>query len=205
MAQRDSRDQPHERILGTAVTNVLASRTEYLDGGYQVAVEAYFGFVGVALGSLTTSVLTIYKERFTSRRESAARDAQFERERQMSLNTFQRDSILALQSALTDMINAADNELDRVLAIFKDSGDWPGRAWETPTAVGWSDAHLRFEQARARVFDDQLRSLAAEVRQAAYSAVWAESFDTCKANHARLVPLQNEFQNRVATLLPSLY
>ncbi|MGY2061486.1 hypothetical protein ACW9HQ_41990 [Nocardia gipuzkoensis] len=170
-----------------------------------MAVEAYFGFVGVALGSLTTSVLTIYKERFTIRRETAARDMQFERERQLTRNTFQRDSILALQAALTDLINAADAELDRVLAVFRDSGNWPGRVWETPTATGWSDAHLRFEQAKARVFDDQLRSLAAEVRQAAYGAVWADSFEACKRDHTLLIPLQREFQNRVANLLPSLY
>ncbi|MGW6422241.1 hypothetical protein ACWF82_06145 [Nocardia sp. NPDC055053] len=170
-----------------------------------VATEAIFGFVGVALGSMSTSVLTIYKERFTSRRETAARDVQFERERLLARNTFQRESILALQVALADLINAADVELDRVLTIFEESGQWPSRQWETPTAVGWSDAVLRFEQANARVFDDQLQTLATEVRRAAYDSVWADSFESSKNNHTRLVPLQAEFQRHVAKALPSLY
>src|SRR5712664_3076255 len=79
-------------------------------------------------------------------------------------DTFQRDSILALQAAISDLIRAVHKELDRVLADYRQTGAWPARQWETPTATGWSDALLRLEQARARVFDDQLRSLAAELR-----------------------------------------
>lgn len=37
-----------------------------------MAYNAVFGFVGVIPGSLTTSVLTVYRERLTTRREKAA-------------------------------------------------------------------------------------------------------------------------------------
>jgi hypothetical protein len=43
--------------------------------------SAVFGLVGVLLGSLSTSLLTIYRERLTTRREQAARDEQYERDR----------------------------------------------------------------------------------------------------------------------------
>jgi hypothetical protein len=127
---------------------------------------AIFGFVGVVLGALTTSVLTIYRERLTTRREQDARDTQYERERKTARDTFQRDSILALQTAISDLIRAVHQELDRVLAEFRQTRKWPVRQWETPTAAGWSDALLRLELARARVFDDRLRSLAAPAPQA---------------------------------------
>src|SRR5205807_2803334 len=107
------------------------------------------GFVGVVLGSLTTSVLTIYRERLATHREITIRDQQYERERKASRDAFQRDSILALQSAIFDMIKAAYAELDRMLSEIQQTGQWPTRQWETPTAAGWSDAVLRLQSSRA--------------------------------------------------------
>jgi hypothetical protein len=57
--------------------------------------SAVFGLVGVLLGSLSTSLLTIYRERLTTRREQAARDEQYKRDRNTARDIFQRDSILA--------------------------------------------------------------------------------------------------------------
>jgi hypothetical protein len=102
--------------------------------------SAVFGLVGVLLGSLSTSLLTIYRERLTTRREQAARDEQYERDRNSARDIFQRDSILALQSAVSDLIRAAYIELDRILAEHSQTGHWTAREWETPTATGWSDA-----------------------------------------------------------------
>jgi|SRR5215472_9454078 len=65
-----------------------------------MASQAIFGFIGVILGSLTTSVLTIYRERLATRRELTIRDQQYERDRKAARDTFQRESILALQSAV---------------------------------------------------------------------------------------------------------
>ena len=96
-----------------------------------MASGAVVGFGGVILGSLTTSVLTIYKERLTTRREQAARDEQYDQDRKAARDTFQQDSILALQAAISDLIRAVYQELDRVLAQFNQTGDWPARQWET--------------------------------------------------------------------------
>jgi hypothetical protein len=46
-----------------------------------MASQAIFGFIGVILGSLTTSVLTIYRERLITRRDLMIRDQQYERGR----------------------------------------------------------------------------------------------------------------------------
>ena len=167
--------------------------------------NAVFGFVGVILGSLTTSVLTVYRERLTTRREKAARDEQYERDRKAARDTFQRDSILALQAAISDLIRAVYAELDRVLAEFSQTGNWPARQWETPTATGWSDAVLRLEQSRARVFDDQLRSLATELRTVAGDSIWADRHATAKQFSQGIEPLQIRFNEAVTNLLPSLY
>jgi hypothetical protein len=38
------------------------------------------------------------------------------------------------------LIEAAYGELDRMLAVYREANQWPARQWETPTAVGWSNA-----------------------------------------------------------------
>ena len=83
-----------------------------------MAFGAVVGLAGVLLGSLTTSVLTIYRERLATRREQAAGDEQYKRARKTARDTFQRDSILALQAAISDLIRAVYQELDRILAEF---------------------------------------------------------------------------------------
>jgi hypothetical protein len=166
---------------------------------------AIFGFVGVVLGALTTSILTIYREKLTTRREQDARDALYEQERKTARDTFQRDSILALQTAISDLLRALYQEQDRVLAEFRQTRRWPARQWETPTATGWSDALLRLELARARVFNDRLRSLAAELRDLAGDSIWAASLDAAKQHGERIEPLQVQFNEAVTGILPSLY
>ena len=151
--------------------------------------SAVFGLLGVLLGSLSTSLLTIYRERLTTRREQAARDEQYERDRNTAPGIFRRDSILALQSAVSDLMRDA----------YTRTGRHPGRAqadrpldrpkWETPTATGWSDAVLRLELAQARVFDDQLRSLAADLRTLAGESIWAKSLAASKRHSQKMEPV----------------
>lgn len=173
--------------------------------GVDVAADAVFGFVGVVLGSLTTSALTVYKERIAGSREAAARDRQAERDRQVARDAFQRDSVLALQAAATDLVTAAYAEMDRMLAGLREMGEWIARAWETPTAVGWSAAVLSLETARARVFDEEIRALAKKLRVVAGKSVWATDFEKCKQASEQLEPLHIQFHEAVARVLPTLY
>jgi hypothetical protein len=170
-----------------------------------VAWEALFGFGGVVLGSLTTAGLTIYKETVTGRRETAGHDRQYERDRKAARDAFQRDSIIALQDAVTALIEAAYSELDRMLAVYRETNQWPARLWETPTATGWSNAVLKLETSRARVFDDELRSLATELRTLAGDSVWATSLESAEETSRRLEQQQIQFHAAVARALPSLY
>jgi hypothetical protein len=139
-----------------------------------VALEAaIFGFIGVVFGSISTALLTIYKERVTSRREIEQRDRQYDRDQTTVRDVFQRDSVLALQTAVTSLISAAYAELDRQLAIYRETGVWEARTWDTPTAAQWSTALLSLENARARVFNDELRRIAVELREQAGASIWA--------------------------------
>jgi hypothetical protein len=97
-----------------------------------MAADAVVGLVGVALGTASTSILTIYKERFTARREREARDDQRRREREDQRNIFQRETVLALQSAVSDLVKSVYGEQDRMLVAMERTNRWPVRCWKNP-------------------------------------------------------------------------
>jgi hypothetical protein len=172
----------------------------------EASVEAaIFGFIGVVFGSISTAVLTIYKERVTGRREIEQRDRQHARDRAIVRDVFQRDSILALQTSVTSLIGAAYAELDRLLVVYRETGIWQARTWDTPTATDWSSALLNLENARARVFDDELRRIAVELRDSAANSIWAASRESAQEHSGPLERLNTQFNNAVRQALPPLY
>ncbi|WP_214318581.1 hypothetical protein [Nonomuraea sediminis] len=167
--------------------------------------QALAGLMGVLVGSIITAIVTIYAERQKTKREAAQSDRQHERERRSARDTFQRESILTLQTAVSDLIKSVYAELDRLIAAAKDTGEWPARKWETPTAVGWSAALLLLKSSRARVFSAEIRSLAAAVEKAAGDSIWAEGLEEAEQHSRRLEPLLDRFNDEIARTLPTLY
>ena len=159
-----------------------------------MAAEAVYGFVGVLLGSATTAVLTVYRERLASSRE-----------RDVRRGDFQRQSLVSLQDAVSDLVKAVFDEQDRMLKEVRRTGRWPARQWETPTATGWVDAELRLQVSRARVFDEDLRNLARDIRAVAMKAVWASSPDESKQLTPQLEQLNERFNERVKDALRELH
>lgn len=166
---------------------------------------AVYGLIGVLLGSVTTVLLTVYQEQRASSREREARQQQRDEDRRDQLNSFQRESILALQDAVFDLVKALFNEQDRMLEEMRQTGQWPARQWETPTATGWSDAELRLQVSRARVFDEELRELARRIHRTAYSSVWASSLDKAKDVTSPVDEQLERFNSLIAKALPKLY
>jgi hypothetical protein len=148
--------------------------------------DAIFGFAGVLLGSLVTAIITLYRDTLAARRDVLARRDQLAQERASQRDAFQRESVLALQAAVIDLIRAAYVELDRMISEVSNGGAWPTRQWGTPTAIGWSEAILRLEASRARVFDDELRRAADELRTAAGDSIWADTLEQAKTHSRRL-------------------
>ncbi|MES5824764.1 hypothetical protein [Streptomyces sp. RG80] len=169
-----------------------------------MAAEAVFGLVGVLLGSVSTSVVAVYQVELVGRREREAREHERAEASRARRDAFQRESITALQDAVADMIKAVYAEQDRQLERMGETSGWPARLWETPTAVGWSDAEIRLQVARARVFDNDLRTLARETRTVARELVWAPTLDAAKQSNLLLDELYEQFNERVAQALRQL-
>jgi hypothetical protein len=149
-------------------------------------------------------VLTVYRERLVSTREREARQQQREQDRADQRNSFQRQSLLALQDAVTDLIKAVYNEQDRMLEEWRQTGTWPCRQWETPTATGWEDANLRLQEFRIRVSEETLREKAHEIQVKTRECIYATMDDTKKLN-VELRKMHLEFDELVASSLPELY
>jgi hypothetical protein len=167
--------------------------------------EVLYGFIGVLLGSATTAVLTVYRERLVSTREREARAHQQEQRRKNDRNVFQRQSILSLQDAVTDLIKAVYNEQDRMLGVMRETKRWPVREWETPTAVGWEDANLLLQVSSARVFNGEISGLSRQIRDKARECIYNGSLDETKSANAQLRELYDRFNLVIASVLPGLY
>jgi hypothetical protein len=128
----------------------------------------------------------VYRERLVSRREREARQQRREQDRKDRRDGFQRESLLALQDAVSDLIKALFHEQDRMLEEMRRTNSWPARQWETPTAIGWVDTEMRLQVSRARVFQEDLRTLAGDLRTTAMKSVWASSLDEAKTLNRQL-------------------
>jgi hypothetical protein len=119
---------------------------------------------------------------------------------------FQRQSMLALQDAVADLIKAVYNEQDRMLEEMRETSRWPLRQWETPTAVGWEDANLLLHVSRARVFDEAIRDLSRDIRDKARECIYASSsLDETKEVNIQLRELYDRFNQMIASVLPEFY
>lgn len=167
--------------------------------------EALIAFAGVALGVISTSFLTLYKERLTLRKERETRAEQREQSRRDNREAFQRETLLALQQAVTDLIKSVYDEQDRMVIELAETSEWPARQWTTPTAKGWTDAELRLAQLQVRVFDNELRRLSKQIRSSGRRAVWAPTVAEAQEANDVLKGASDAFNDRAANMLPTLY
>jgi hypothetical protein len=170
-----------------------------------MAAEALYGLTGVLLGSATTAVLTIYRERLVGSREREGRHHQREQDRQDQRNAFQRQSVLALQDVVSDLVKAVYSEQDRMLREMRKSSRWPSRQWETPTVADWENANLLLQAFRARVFDGAIRDIARDIRDTARECIYSGSPDEAKEANSRLRQLYEQFNDMAAAAFAGLY
>jgi hypothetical protein len=64
---------------------------------------------------------------------------------------------------------------------------------------------LRLELAQAPVFDDQLRSLAAKLRNLAGESIRAQGLAGFKQHSNDMEPVSLQFNEAITNILPSLY
>jgi hypothetical protein len=163
--------------------------------------EAWFGFLGVIVGA----AVSLIGEQYTTRREREARRALLSQEQKDRRDAFQRDTILALQDALIDLSRAVRQEWRAMLAEHAASGRWPTKTAAELGPAGAIEAYWTIGSLRSRVSDPELRSLAGEIREMAYSMIYAHDIGTLVDRLKQENGHMNLFNERVTVLLADLF
>jgi hypothetical protein len=166
---------------------------------------AVIGFLGVIVGAAVTGFVTLRQAELATKREREARQLEREQKRKDVVDAFQRETLLALQDATMDLRIAATRFLDRKVATWKSTGEWPATGYGESMPDDWIEADLRVLKLAVRVFDDDLQRLAIEYRSHALAT--AEAPEEAKAYESAVAcgELLPRIHTRVGALLPRVF
>ena len=167
------------------------------------AISALAGALGVVAGAVVSSVGIVYRERVVGRREREAQQALREQQVADQRAAFQRDTVLALQDAMGKLWALSADAYNRALATRNETGKWPPP--EQADLPELNPVSERITALRARVFDDELRSLASELQRSVWCAIeaadWREQDERMKAARDP----RNRMLERMNLLLKELF
>lgn len=152
--------------------------------------DVVVGFVGVALGTVATSGLTIYKERFTARREREAREATASSRCSRPFPTSSGPCTTSRTGCSWRWTPQAGGPPERGRRSPPPGGPTRSAAWRCSRHVSSTTS---------------IPGLAARIRTTSREAVWAPTVDEAKAADIALSGLVREFDEKVRSALPGLY
>lgn len=170
-------------------------------GGDLAMWQAVLALVGVVLGGAIAGGVTLRQLRLITDREHEARQAERELARQDARREFQRNTILAIQDAVADLLRMVVYLHDEAVNAEEKTGHWPAprRFDELPASF---DEHFACVQGlRARVFDEELRRLVADLSISTLKAIHAGDRERAARLMVVLTDTNKQVQERVHSLL----
>jgi hypothetical protein len=119
--------------------------------------------------------------------------------------TYSRETVLALQSAVSDLVKSVYGEQDRMLVAMERTNRCPVRLLGKIHRCWLSGRRDAAWVLRVRVFDEEISELAGRVRAASKKSVWAKHIDDAKRSNQLLEKLFEDFNEKVGKVLPKLY
>jgi hypothetical protein len=166
--------------------------------------QAALAFLGVLLGAAIAGGVSLWQVQLITAREREARQTLREQERADRRDAFQRETILALQDALVDLIRAVSREQERMLLEAVRSGEGPIRTVGR-MAPEFHEARWIISKLKARIFDPELRDLANRLQNVAVEIISAQTRQALSKWTDRANELLASVHNRVTALLPDLF
>lgn len=164
-------------------------------------VSAVAAAAGVVAGALISSVGVVLGERLVGRREREARQAQRQQQLDDQHAAFQRDTILALQEAIGDLWSQSADAYNKAALKQAQTGEWPRT--DLTIVPNFNKASAQVNALRARVFDDELRSLANEVVRAIWAGIEVDDWSQQPEHMIAAREPLNRLQERINFLLKS--
>jgi hypothetical protein len=166
-------------------------------------VGALAGAVGVVAGALISSVGTVLRERLVGRREREAQEALRLQQLADQRAAFQRDTILGLQEAISELWSQSADGYNQAARQQARTGEWP-----RPDLIVMADLNTvsaRINALRARVFDDELRALTRELLVGIWAGIEVSDWSQQPEHMIAAREPMNRLQDRVHSLLKSLF
>jgi hypothetical protein len=173
--------------------------------GGEAMWQAVLVFIGVVLGGAIAGGVTLWLVQLTTHREREARQAEQEMARKDARDVFQRDTVLAFQDAVADLLRMVVDLHDEAIQAEEKNGYWPVPRHLDELPASFDEHFASVQGLRARVFDEELRRLVAELNMSVLGAVRAG--DRASAAHTinGLRDRNEQLQERIHTLLKELF
>ena len=167
--------------------------------------QAVLALVGVVIGGVLAGGVALRQAQLFTDRQREARLAEREQARKDARDVLQRDTILALQDAVADLVRMVIDLHGEAVNIEEKTGHWP-----PPTPIGelpasFAEQFATVQGLRARVFDAALRRLVAEVASSGLGALHAADRGGAARLMAGLSEANEQLQERVHALLKKLF
>jgi hypothetical protein len=114
------------------------------------------------------------------------------------------ESLLALQDAMNDMFTVLDEQRKAKLAYEERTGEWLERERGQPLPQDYRAVYGNLGSLRARIFDEHVRDLIGDFRNASIHVLQATSLDNMEDALLKLDELVDPIEQQVAVLLPRL-
>jgi hypothetical protein len=173
-------------------------------GGGEAVSEAVIGFLGVLIGAIIAGAVTLLGEQFALKREREARQAERDQQWQDRHDTFQLNTLLALQDAVSAMRKAVYADFERKTEFMAEHQVWlSGVSVLLPK--DWAEADDLLIRLKVRVDDDNLQMLVEQYREVSSWAMTAEEQSVADSQSTAVSVRLEEINARIGTLLSRLH
>jgi hypothetical protein len=167
--------------------------------------QAVLALVGVVIGGVLAGGVALRQVQLFTDREHAARQAEREHARKDARDAFQRDTILALQGAVADLLRMVVDLHGEAINAEEKLGHWPASGRFGELRASFDEHFVCVQGLRARLFDDALRRLVADVATSALGALHVGDRERAAHLMAGLGETNEQLQERVHALLKELF
>jgi hypothetical protein len=167
--------------------------------------QAVLALVGVVIGGVLAGGVALRQVQLLTDREHAARQAEREQARKDARDAFQRDTILALQDAVADLLRMVVDLHGEAVDAEEKMGHWPASGRFGELRASFDEQFVCVQGLRARLFDDALRRLVADVATSALGALHVGDRERAAHLMAGLGETNEQLQERVHALLKELF
>jgi hypothetical protein len=167
--------------------------------------QAVLAFVGVILGAIIAGFVSLWQMRLVTARERKAQQIHREQERTDRREAFERETLLALQDAISDLRQVTMRDYERKVVLMAEQGPWPNPSMSLLLTNGWIEANERLIALRARAFDEELQKLVAGFGDATALAMTAQTQSDAEEWIVQAGSRLEEVNRRISELLPRLF